>query len=227
MLAHRTLITLGLVLGLAACSASETSEAPKAPKTEKVKPVKQDGPNSKNQTKKENATNKVQKAKRAPKLPALAAHTVDASATLLNRKGKQTGKVALYQGTDGVVLRLSLRGLKPGVHGMHFHDKGTCDDAADGFKATGGHVMPHGKPHGYMNSGGPHAGNLPNLIVHKDGTALVELYSSLVSLTGGPANLLDADGATLIIHENEDDHDTQPIGGAGGRVACGVIKAGG
>jgi len=91
---------------------------------------------------------------------------------------------------------------------------------------TGGHVMPHGKPHGFMNSGGPHAGNLPNLIVRKDGTALVELYSGLVSLTDGPANLLDADGATLIIHENEDDHDTQPIGGAGGRVACGVITAG-
>jgi len=223
MLAYRTFITLGLVLGLAACSASETSEAPKASKTEKVKPVKQDDPNNKNQAK----GDKVQKAKRAPKLPALASHGVDASATLLNRKGKPTGKVALYQGTDGVVLRLSLHGLKPGVHGMHFHGKGTCDDAADGFKATGGHVMPLGKPHGYMNSGGPHAGNLPNLIVHRDGTALVELYSSLVSLTGGPANLLDADGATLIVHENEDDHDTQPIGGAGGRVACGVIKAGG
>ena len=48
MLAYRTLITLGLVLGLAACSASETIEAPKASTTEKIKPVKQDGPPSKN-----------------------------------------------------------------------------------------------------------------------------------------------------------------------------------
>ena len=103
MLAYRTLITLGLVLGLAACSASETIEAPKASTTEKIKPVKQDGPPSKNQAKKDNAANK---AKRSPKLPALASHAVDASATLLNRKGKPTGKVALYQGTDGVVFCL-------------------------------------------------------------------------------------------------------------------------
>ena len=110
---------------------------------------------------------------------------------------------------------------------MHFHTKGTCEDADAGFKATGGHVMPHGKPHGFMHNEGPHAGNLPNLIVRKDGTALIELYSDLVTLTDGPAALLDADGSTLIIHENQDDHVTQPIGGAGGRVACGVIKVAG
>jgi len=38
------------------------------------------------------------------------------------------------------------------------------------------------------------------------------------------ADLLDEDGTALIIHENRDDHLTQPIGGAGARVACAVIK---
>ncbi|HBX92207.1 MAG TPA: superoxide dismutase, partial [Hyphomonas sp.] len=37
-------------------------------------------------------------------------------------------------------------------------------------------------------------------------------------------SLLDEDGSALIIHEAEDDHMTQPIGGAGARVACGVIQ---
>ena len=41
---------------------------------------------------------------------------------------------------------------------------------------------------------------------------------------GGRAKILDEDGAALVIHENRDDHATQPIGGAGARVFCGVIK---
>lgn len=157
--------------------------------------------------------------------PPPAPRAANAVATMINRSGAEIGSAALYQGTDGLIIRLAVNGLAPGVHGMHFHAIGTCEDAADGFKATGGHVMPLGKPHGYMNPGGPHAGNLPNLIVAADGTANVELHTHLVSLTEDPANLLDADGSTLIIHENEDDHITQPIGGAGGRIACGVIKA--
>ena len=36
--------------------------------------------------------------------------------------------------------------------------------------------------------------------------------------------LMDEDGSALIIHEAEDDHISQPIGGAGGRVACAVIS---
>ncbi|MEL6686392.1 MAG: superoxide dismutase family protein [Pseudomonadota bacterium] len=148
-----------------------------------------------------------------------------ATADILNRNGESTGSALLYQGTDGVLIRIAVSGLEPGVHGMHFHAAGTCADPEEGFMATGGHVMPLGKPHGYMHPEGPHAGNLPNLIVHADGTAVVELHTHLVSLSGDVAPLLDEDGSTLIIHENEDDHFTQPIGGAGGRVACGVIEA--
>ena len=158
----------------------------------------------------------------APPSPSRAA---DATATVIGADGEAIGSALLYQGSNGVVMRLSVSGLAPGVHGMHFHAKGTCDDVEDGFKATGGHIMPLGKPHGYMHPEGPHAGNLPNLIVHADGTATVELYTSLVSVFDGAAALLDEDGSTLIIHENEDDHVTQPIGGAGGRIACGVIEA--
>ena len=41
----------------------------------------------------------------------------------------------------------------------------------------------------------------------------------------GP-NLLDADGAAILIHALADDHVAQPIGGSGDRVACGMIVAG-
>ncbi len=36
--------------------------------------------------------------------------------------------------------------------------------------------------------------------------------------------LRDADGTALVIHANPDDHMAQPIGGAGARVACAVIR---
>lgn len=80
--------------------------------------------------------------------------------------------------------------------------------------------------HGLLHEGANDAGDLPNLYVAADGTATVELYSSLVSLNAGgkhPA-LLDADGSSVVIHANPDDYTTQPIGGAGDRVACAVIK---
>ena len=44
----------------------------------------------------------------------------------------------------------------------------------------------------------------------------------LVAL-GGDRGLLDEDASALVIHANPDDHMSQPVGGAGGRVACGVI----
>lgn len=166
----------------------------------------------------------MQETKSAPKISLLASRKADATTLIINRQGNTVGSALLYQGSSGVVVRLSVGNLAPGIHGMHFHAKGTCEDPSAGFKATGGHVMPFGKPHGYINPEGPHAGNLPNLIIGEDGTASVELYTGLVTLFEGPAALLDGDGSTLIIHENEDDHFTQPIGGAGGRVACGVIK---
>ena len=150
--------------------------------------------------------------------------TADATTTLIGKSGDEIGRAQFFKGNNGVVMRLSVNSLTPGLHGMHFHTKGTCEDLHAGFKATGGHVMPLGKPHGFLHPEGPHAGNLPNLVVGADGTANVELYTNLVTLTEGQAALLDQDGTTLIIHENEDDHLTQPIGGAGGRVACGVIK---
>lgn len=149
-----------------------------------------------------------------------------ARSSIIDNSGQEIGEATYSQGPDGVVMEIKVSGLPSGKHGMHFHEVGTCEDH-DHFKMAKGHVMPTGKPHGYLNfDGGPHEGNLPNLIVGADGSAHVELYSSLVSLEGQgdkPA-LLDDDGSTLMIHANPDDHVTQPIGGSGARIACGVIE---
>lgn len=149
-----------------------------------------------------------------------------ATSDIINNAGKIIGTAHYTQGNEGVLIDIQVKNLPAGKHGMHFHEVGTCEDHRH-FKMAKGHIMPTGKPHGYLHPEGPHEGNLPNLIVHKDGTAHAELYTDLVSVTGhdDKAGLLDDNGSTLMIHVNEDDHKTQPIGGSGGRIACGVIKA--
>lgn len=148
---------------------------------------------------------------------AMAAHA--RSATIIDNGGAEIGMVTLRAASGGVLLRIKVEGLPPGPHGMHFHAVGDCSPHAT-FDHAGAHIDPDRRPHGYLHPQGPHEGNLPNLIVHADGTADVELYTSLVRLEEGPAALFDADGSALIIHADPDDHLTQPIGGSGARIAC-------
>lgn len=146
-------------------------------------------------------------------------------AVLHGLDGREHGWVRVTETASGVLLRVEATGLPPGWHGMHFHEKGDCSDAA--FTSAGGHVHA-AKPlvHGFLVEGANDAGDLPNLFVHTDGSATVELHSTLVSLSGagGRAALKDADGAALVIHADPDDYRTQPIGGAGARIACAVLR---
>lgn len=155
----------------------------------------------------------------------VAADWPQASAHLLDRDGEAIGSIALTQAGSGTLVRLELAGLAPGPKAIHIHGSGTCSDHGEGFQASGGHINPDGSAHGLLNPDGPDAGDLPNFMVHADGTAWVEFYTTRVSLDGAfGARLLDDDGAAFVIHENPDDHVNQPIGGAGARVACGVIE---
>lgn len=157
--------------------------------------------------------------------PALA--TERASAQIVDRQGATVGKATLTASPHGVLIHVSAKGLPPGPKAIHIHGVGTCDDGAAGFVASKGHLNPAAKPHGLMNPEGPDAGDLPNLFVHADGSVEAEFFTSLASLGGAgerPA-ILDADGAALVIHENRDDHASQPIGGAGPRHFCGVIRS--
>ena len=148
------------------------------------------------------------------------------AATIKTPDGASIGTATLTEAPSGVLMRIELKGLTPGWHGMHFHEKGDCTDAK--FMNSGGHVQMAGMkmPHGLLNPQGPDFGDLPNLFVQADGTAKAEVFSTRVSLKGGEgrSTLLDADGSALVIHANADDQSSQPIGGAGARVACGVIR---
>lgn len=150
-----------------------------------------------------------------------------ARAQIIDRQGVTVGEATLVESAHGVLIHVAAKGLPPGPKGIHIHGVGTCDDGAAGFVASKGHLNPGARPHGLMNPEGPDAGDLPNLFVHADGSAGAEFFTTFASLAGaaGRAAILDADGAALVIHENRDDHATQPIGGAGPRHFCGVISA--
>lgn len=150
----------------------------------------------------------------------------DATAELINNAGQQVGQVKLFSGPAGTLLRLSAQDLPPGPKAIHIHATGTCEDHDHGFMESGGHLNPDGNEHGLLNPEGPGAGDLPNFRVGEFGFAWAEFFTSLASLDGSVgARILDDDGAAIVIHENPDDHMTQPIGGAGARIACGVIEA--
>ena len=153
--------------------------------------------------------------------PTLASAADKAAADIVNTDGAVIGKATFEQMRTGVLMSVDVAGLPPGGHGIHLHAVGAC---TPNFKAATGHINPHKAMHGLRNPEGPDNGDLPNLFAATDGTAKAEFFTTLVSVSGGemPA-LLDADGSAVIIHENPDDHMTQPIGGSGGRIGCGVI----
>ncbi len=158
--------------------------------------------------------------------PAPAPVPAGATAEIKGPDGARLGTATFREGPTGVLARVEVKGLPPGWHGMHFHEKGDCSDPK--FMNSGAH-MNHADakvPHGLLNPTGPDYGDLPNLYVAADGSGVGEVFSSLISLKGegGRPALLAPGGRALVIHASPDDHVTQPIGGAGARIACGVIR---
>ena len=163
----------------------------------------------------------------APAAPVAAAPVATGGYTvhLFNNEGAAAGTATLRQGPNGLLMKIEATGLTPGWHGIHLHETGQCEAA---FTSAGAHINhPAAKvPHGLMNADGPDDGDLPNIFAHADGTAKAEIFTTHARLSGdGQAqDLLDNDGSAIIIHANADDHSSQPIGGAGARVACGAIQ---
>ncbi|MDH3671973.1 MAG: superoxide dismutase family protein [Gammaproteobacteria bacterium] len=153
-------------------------------------------------------------------LAAPAAQT--AKAVIIDVEGNTIGEALVQQAPTGVLIFIDVTGLPPGPHAIHIHSVGKCEP---NFKASKGHINPHKRKHGLLNPNGPDRGDLPNVFVSLNGTLNAELFTTRVRLKGGSAPLLDADGSAFVIHERRDDHMAQPIGGAGGRIACGVIEA--
>nr|BAL56409.1 Cu/Zn superoxide dismutase [uncultured Acetothermia bacterium]BAL59491.1 Cu/Zn superoxide dismutase [Candidatus Acetothermum autotrophicum] len=144
-----------------------------------------------------------------------------AVATLRDAEGKVLGVALFVQESQGVRISVTVKGLSSGEHGIHIHSVGKCEPPD--FLSAGPHFNPTNKKHGLNNPEGPHAGDLPNLVVNEDGSAVYEHVTNLVTLTPGELSLFDEDGSALVIHAGPDDQSTDPAGNSGARVLCGVI----
>lgn len=151
--------------------------------------------------------------------------TAAESYAIVGSTGGNIGNVVIESGPHGSVIRIVISegGLTPGWHGIHLHAVADCSDIGV-FKNSKGHVNPASTEHGFLNPAGAHPADLPNIFAHADGSSTAEILAPGVSLGGDGANLTDDDGSAIVIHESPDDHNTQPIGGAGARVACAAIK---
>jgi Cu-Zn family superoxide dismutase len=145
--------------------------------------------------------------------------------TLVDAKGlgAAIGEVVLSESRYGLVLTPRLKGLPAGLHGFHVHENPSCaaaekDGAMVAAQAAGAHLDPqksgwHGPPWG-----DGHLGDLPALYVAADGTATYPMLAPRLKLK-------DVAGRSLMVHAGGDNHADHPapLGGGGGRIACGVI----
>lgn len=156
-----------------------------------------------------------------PALAQASAQTPIAKAVLKDKSGKEVGEANLTQTKNGVLIRLSVKGIEPGEHAFHVHAVGKCEPP---FTSAGGHFNPANHKHGLESPQGAHAGDMPNLHVPQDGTLTVEVFNTMITLAKGqPNSVFDADGSALVIHAKADDNKTDPAGDAGDRIACGVV----
>ena len=74
-----------------------------------------------------------------------------------------------------------------------------------------------------LDPAGPHAGDMPNLVVPKDGALEFEFFVQGLTLAPGPSSVFDADGTAIVLHAKADDYRSQPAGDSGDRIACGAV----
>jgi len=128
-----------------------------------------------------------------------------------------------------VTVQLQSTTLTPGFHGLHIHSIGNCGDAGQGaFSAAGPHLAITGMQHPQHN------GDASAILVNADGTGYVSFETDRFTM----ADLLDADGSSIIVHELPDnyanipsrygtaDAETLNAGDSGSRIACGAVQAG-
>ncbi len=144
---------------------------------------------------------------------------------------KGTGTLIERESAEGIKqvdVSLIVKGLKDGRHAVHIHETAACEPCG----AAKGHHDPgpnsNSKPDAPKFNHPYHMGDLVNIDV-KDGLGVMTTTTNRITLSDGRLSIFDKDGASFIIHTNEDQYCDQESelkkGCAGGsRDACGIIK---
>lgn len=128
------------------------------------------------------------------------------------------GWVRFYQTDEGVIVYAEASGLplssqpcQERVFGFHIHQGADCGGSGEEpFPHAMSHYNPGGCPHPF------HAGDMPPLFGNK-GLAVSAFLTDRFFVE-------DVIGKVVIIHDHPDDFTTQPSGGSGTKIACGVIQ---
>jgi len=124
---------------------------------------------------------------------------------------------------DRCVISFEIKGLAPGKHGFHIHEKA---DFSRGCDSAGEHYNPLSQSHGGPADSERHMGDLGNIEPDSKGIARGTITDHMVKLYGEYSVI----GRSFMVHHDEDDfgkgghEDSKTTGHAGGRIACGEIR---
>ena len=158
-----------------------------------------------------------------PYVPPFTSPPPVAVAHLADSGGRVVGNAVFLQNGSNVRILLDVVGVTPGSKAVHIHEVGDCEGPS--FESAGAHFNPGKDHHGIGTRNGPHAGDLPNIVVDATGKGHLEFTNKHVNVkTGqGARSLLSGKGTALVLHVDADNMRTDPEGDSGTRLACGVI----
>ncbi|MFL1780913.1 Superoxide dismutase family protein [Candidatus Hepatincolaceae symbiont of Richtersius coronifer] len=144
----------------------------------------------------------------------------------LTSRASDIGTILIEETPYGLLLTLKLRGITPGLHGLAIHDNPSCEaEVVNGINVAGLKAGGHYDPQQNGKHGGPfeensHLGDLP--VIYADMAGVVN-YQVLAPRIKSISEIFNR---SIIVHMNNDNYSEQPelLGGAGGRLACGIIK---
>src|SRR5260370_2803893 len=141
-------------------------------------------------------------------------------APLKTSTGEDAGTATFQQEKAKLTVKLNLKNLPVGEHGVHIHAKALCDPPD--FKTAGAHFNPENKQHGFQNPMGHHAGDLPqNVVIGEGHTGQATFKIDYLSLDpASPISIIANGGTSIVIHDKPDDVKTDPSGNSGNHTTC-------